>query len=320
MSLSRRSPTPSRRSPTGGFSTEAASSRGVRARRPSGSSSCSWSLAGANFALLYRAVRPRGSRGRSCATRSSGSTSTLLAARLASSSPRALDRGHRRGRGGDPPRGLPGRLDDDDDRLRERRLQRVDAARARRRSSRSCSSAARPARPAGSVKVVRHLLLGRILRRELDQTVHPELVTPVRLNGVAVDERTLRAILALRPALRRRLRARRRSSSSSTPRASDVDLTRPRRDRGVGDDARQRRAGVRLRRPDGLVRPVQRLLEAGDDPPHVARPAGDHPRRRAAQPPLLADLTRPVRTRRVSDTRGVSKRLGLSRECRRSAG
>ena len=46
----------------------------------------------------------------------------------------------------------------------------------------------------GSVKVVRHLLLGKILRRELDQTLHPELVAPVRLNRRPVDERTLRAI------------------------------------------------------------------------------------------------------------------------------
>jgi trk system potassium uptake protein len=46
----------------------------------------------------------------------------------------------------------------------------------------------------GSVKVVRHLLIGRILRRELDQTVHTEIVSRVRLNGAPVDERTLRAI------------------------------------------------------------------------------------------------------------------------------
>jgi len=46
----------------------------------------------------------------------------------------------------------------------------------------------------GSVKVVRHVLLGRILRREIDQTVHPELVSPVRLNRRVVDERTLRAV------------------------------------------------------------------------------------------------------------------------------
>jgi trk system potassium uptake protein TrkH len=48
----------------------------------------------------------------------------------------------------------------------------------------------------GSIKVVRHLLIGRLLRRELDQTVHPEIVLPIRLNGAVVDERTLRAVLA----------------------------------------------------------------------------------------------------------------------------
>jgi trk system potassium uptake protein TrkH len=50
--------------------------------------------------------------------------------------------------------------------------------------------------PTGSVKIVRHLLVGRLLRRELRQTIHPELVMPIRLNGQVVDERTLRAILA----------------------------------------------------------------------------------------------------------------------------
>jgi trk/ktr system potassium uptake protein len=48
----------------------------------------------------------------------------------------------------------------------------------------------------GSIKVVRHLLVGKVLRRELDQTVSPEFVMPVRLNGASVDERTLRAIAA----------------------------------------------------------------------------------------------------------------------------
>jgi len=50
--------------------------------------------------------------------------------------------------------------------------------------------------PTGSVKIVRHLLVSRILRRELRQTIHPELVLPIRLNGKTVDERTLRAVLA----------------------------------------------------------------------------------------------------------------------------
>ncbi len=48
----------------------------------------------------------------------------------------------------------------------------------------------------GSMKVVRHLLVGKVLRRELGQTVSPEVVMPIRLNGAAVDERTLRAIAA----------------------------------------------------------------------------------------------------------------------------
>jgi trk system potassium uptake protein TrkH len=48
----------------------------------------------------------------------------------------------------------------------------------------------------GSVKVVRHLFVGRVLRRELDHTVHPELVSPLRHNGIAVDERAVRAVIA----------------------------------------------------------------------------------------------------------------------------
>jgi trk system potassium uptake protein TrkH len=48
----------------------------------------------------------------------------------------------------------------------------------------------------GSIKIVRHLLVGRILRRELQTTVHPDLVAPIRLGGTPVDERTLRAVIA----------------------------------------------------------------------------------------------------------------------------
>ena len=49
---------------------------------------------------------------------------------------------------------------------------------------------------AGSIKVVRHLVIGKVLRRELDQAMHPEYVAPVRVNRVAVDERTVRAVIA----------------------------------------------------------------------------------------------------------------------------
>jgi trk system potassium uptake protein len=47
----------------------------------------------------------------------------------------------------------------------------------------------------GSVKLVRHVVIAKMLRREIRQTVHPELVTPLRLNRNVIDERTLRAII-----------------------------------------------------------------------------------------------------------------------------
>jgi trk system potassium uptake protein TrkH len=47
----------------------------------------------------------------------------------------------------------------------------------------------------GSIKVVRHLLLGKLIRRELEQTVHREEVMPIRLSGTVVDERALRSVL-----------------------------------------------------------------------------------------------------------------------------
>ena len=48
----------------------------------------------------------------------------------------------------------------------------------------------------GAIKVVRLLLLGRLLRRELDQAVHLEAVLTVRFNRAVVDERTVRGIAA----------------------------------------------------------------------------------------------------------------------------
>ena len=47
----------------------------------------------------------------------------------------------------------------------------------------------------GSIKLVRHVVIAKMLRREIRHTVHPELVAPLRLNGAVVGERTLRAII-----------------------------------------------------------------------------------------------------------------------------
>jgi trk system potassium uptake protein len=45
----------------------------------------------------------------------------------------------------------------------------------------------------GSIKVVRHLLLFKMVHRELEQTIHREAVVPIRASGVPVEERALRS-------------------------------------------------------------------------------------------------------------------------------
>jgi trk system potassium uptake protein TrkH len=47
----------------------------------------------------------------------------------------------------------------------------------------------------GSIKVIRHLLLFKIVRRELEQTVHREAVVPVRVGSRPVDDRALRSTI-----------------------------------------------------------------------------------------------------------------------------
>jgi trk system potassium uptake protein len=47
----------------------------------------------------------------------------------------------------------------------------------------------------GSIKLIRHVVIAKMLRREIDHTVHPEVVAPLRVNGNLVDERALRAII-----------------------------------------------------------------------------------------------------------------------------
>ncbi len=47
----------------------------------------------------------------------------------------------------------------------------------------------------GSIKLVRHVAIAKMLRREIHHAVHPELIRPLRINRVVIDERTLRAII-----------------------------------------------------------------------------------------------------------------------------
>jgi trk system potassium uptake protein TrkH len=48
----------------------------------------------------------------------------------------------------------------------------------------------------GSIKVSRHLILARLLGREIVRTVHPELVRPIRYNGAVVDQQALLAVIS----------------------------------------------------------------------------------------------------------------------------
>lgn len=45
----------------------------------------------------------------------------------------------------------------------------------------------------GGIKIVRHLLLFKLVRRELEQTIHREAVVPVRASGRAIDDKALRS-------------------------------------------------------------------------------------------------------------------------------
>jgi trk system potassium uptake protein TrkH len=47
----------------------------------------------------------------------------------------------------------------------------------------------------GSIKLVRHVVIAKMLRRELRHTVNPELIAPLRMNGSVIGERTLRAMI-----------------------------------------------------------------------------------------------------------------------------
>jgi len=47
----------------------------------------------------------------------------------------------------------------------------------------------------GSIKVVRHIVIAKMLRREIDQTLHPGVVAPLRIDRGVLDERALRAVI-----------------------------------------------------------------------------------------------------------------------------
>ena len=249
--------------PTGGFSTQPDSAAAFSAAS-SGSSRSSWlsrartslsctarSSAGAHAFSLRRGVPPL--------PRARRVASVALTSMLwAYGSPRARPRSARR---------LP-----DVSILTTTGLATPTSRSGRRcscsRSSRSCSSAGRRAR--------RRLDQGRPPpaprqdpAREVDQTLSPEVVMPIRLNGTPVDERTVRAIAAFILlyvgfwAVGASVIAI-DSAISASASGRSTRSARPRR-------PRQRRPRVRDHRAVRLVRRLRRRVEDHDDRPHVGR-------------------------------------------------
>ncbi len=149
----------------------------------------------------------------------------------------------------------------------------------------------------GSIKVVRHLLLGKVLRRELDQTVSPEVVMPIRYNGAPVDERHPTRDRCVHPPVRRVLGGR-----CLGDRHRLGDLERPaqptRHACRRGECARERRPRLRDHGPVRIVRAARGRVEDHDDRADVAGAPRDHPRLRARHPPLLAPVA-------ISERRGA---------------
>jgi trk system potassium uptake protein TrkH len=128
----------------------------------------------------------------------------------------------------------------------------------------------------GSIKVVRHLLLFKLVRRELEQTIHREAVVPVRANGVAVDERALRSTVVFvllylltfaLGALGLVVDARRGGA--------DLGPSRPSAPRRLASATSGPAFG--FRRPVRLFRAVQRSLDTDLHRPESARPRRDLP-------------------------------------------
>ena len=144
----------------------------------------------------------------------------------------------------------------------------------------------------------------------------PEFVMPIRLNGAPVDERTVRAVAAF-VLLYVGLWAVGASVIAIDSAISDVGLGTL--DSLAASATTLGNIGTRLRHRGAvrLVRRVRRRLQGHHDRPHVGRPARDRPRRRAADAPLLAPLRPP--TTSTAAAIEVAQRGAPRRARRRSA-
>ena len=103
----------------------------------------------------------------------------------------------------------------------------------------------------GSIKVVRHVLMGKSLRRELRQTVHPEEVRadPAQPPSCSTSERSARSTVFI--LLYVGIFVAGAGVIAVDTAIQGPELTADRRHRRRGDDARQRRPGLGIAGPVG---------------------------------------------------------------------
>ena len=141
----------------------------------------------------------------------------------------------------------------------------------------------------GSIKLIRHIVIAKMLRREIDQTLHPGVVVPLRVNGAVVDERALRAIIVF-VFLYLGVWAAGALAILLDSTLQSVDLTAF---QALADSASMLGGvgpGLGLRGSDGLLRAVQQRLHGRADGADVPRAARDHPRARPLHRQPLAGV------------------------------
>ena len=157
----------------------------------------------------------------------------------------------------------------------------------------------------GSIKLIRHVVIAKMLRREIDQTLHPGVVVPLRVNGAVVDERALRAIIVF-VFLYLGVWAAGAISILFDSALQDVDLTAF---QALADSASMIGGvgpGLGFAGPMGSYRAVQQRQHRGADAADVLRTARDHPGAGAVYRQPLARVT--VRSPSRTDTAGHSRR------------
>ena len=139
----------------------------------------------------------------------------------------------------------------------------------------------------GSIKLVRHIVIAKMLRREIDQTLHPGVVLPLRVQGAVVDERALRAVIVF-VFLYLGICAAGAVAILFDSELQGVPLTAF---EAIADAAAMlggAGSGLGFAGPMGSFEPFSNVVHRRADGAHVPRTARDHPRARPVHRQPLA--------------------------------